>query len=124
MFEYILTIGCFDKLHKGDIKLLEGIRKKGEKLIIGLHDNESIRKIKNISDVDSYDTRRKNLEKYAYDIFIIDDVDPTSALQKYIWDNFNIENIDINKTCFIDCKNEINFDYNTKTKIFRNLYTH
>ena len=27
MFEYIFTIGCFDKLHKGHIKLLEGMRK-------------------------------------------------------------------------------------------------
>ena len=84
MFEYIFTIGCFDKLHKGHIKLLEGMQKQTEKIIVGLHDNNSIEKLKNISDIDSYDNRKKNLEKYAYDVFKIDDVDPTKAIQEYI----------------------------------------
>ena len=88
MFEYIFTIGCFDKLHKGHIKLLEYMQKHTEKIIVGLHDNNSIEKLKNISDIDSYDNRKKNLEKYAYDIFKIDDVDPTKAIQEYISKNF------------------------------------
>ena len=82
MFEYIFTIGCFDKLHKGHIKLLENIKKQTGKIIIGLHDNNSIEKIKNISDIDSYDNRKKNLEKYAHDVFKIDNVDPTKTIQK------------------------------------------
>tara|TARA_Y100000992_G_scaffold247959_1_gene179524 strand:- start:14320 stop:14550 length:231 start_codon:yes stop_codon:yes gene_type:complete len=73
MFEYIFTIGCFDKLHKGHIKLLEGMQKHTEKIIVGLHDNNSIEKLKNISDIDSYDNRKKNLEKifliYKYNVF-------------------------------------------------------
>ena len=89
MFEYIFTIGCFDKLHKGHIKLLEGMQKQTEKIIVGLHDNNSIEKLKNISDIDSYDNRKKNLEKYAYDVFKIDNVDPTKAIQEYISNNFN-----------------------------------
>ena len=40
----IFTIGCFDKFHKGHIKLLENMQKQGEKIIIGLHDNNSIKK--------------------------------------------------------------------------------
>lgn len=84
MFEYIFTIGCFDKFHKGHIKLLESMKEKGNKIIVGLHDNNSISKIKNVSDIDSYDNRKKNLEKYAYDVFKIDDVDPTKAIQEYI----------------------------------------
>ena len=89
MFEYIFTIGCFDKFHKGHIKLLEYMQKHTEKIIVGLHDNNSIEKLKNISDIDSYDNRKKNLEKYAYDVFKIDNVDPTKAIQEYISNNFN-----------------------------------
>ena len=88
MFEYIFTIGCFDKLHKGHIKLLESMKKKTDKIIVGLHDNNSINKLKNISDVDSYDNRKKNLEKYAYDVFKINDTDPTKAIQEYILKKF------------------------------------
>jgi len=89
MFEYIFTIGCFDKLHKGHIKLLENIQKYTKKIIVGLHDNNSIEKLKNISDIDSYVNRKKNLEKYAFDIFMINDVDPTKAMQEYIIKHFN-----------------------------------
>jgi len=88
MFDYIFTIGCFDKLHKGHIKLLEYMQKHTEKIIVGLHDNNSIEKLKNISDIDPYDNRKKNLEKYAHDVFKIDNVDPTMAIQKYILNNF------------------------------------
>lgn len=111
MFEYIFTIGCFDKLHKGHIKLLEGMQKQTEKIIVGLHDNNSIEKLKNISDIDSYDNRKKNLEKYAYDVFKIDDVDPTKAIQEYISNNFTeiyeIKNTNILKNTDIGI-----FDYN------------
>ena len=111
MFEYIFTIGCFDKLHKGHIKLLECMQKQTEKIIVGLHDNNSIEKIKNISDIDSYDNRKKNLEKYAYDIFMINDVDPTKAIQEYLLKNFTeldeIKNINILKNTDIS-----NLDYN------------
>ena len=111
MFEYIFTIGCFDKFHKGHIKLLESMKKKTDKIIVGLHDNNSIEKLKNISDIDSYDNRKKNLEKYAYDVFKIDDVDPTKAIQEYISNNFTeiyeIKNTNILKNTDIGI-----FDYN------------
>ena len=98
MFDYIFTIGCFDKLHKGHIKLLESMKKHSKKIIVGLHDNNSISKIKNISDIDSYDNRKKNLEKYVYDVFMIDDVDPTKAIQEYISNKFFNSTIHQNKS--------------------------
>ena len=96
MFEYIFTIGCFDKFHKGHIKLLESMKEKSSKIIIGLHDNSSIGKIKLITDIDSYESRKKNLQKYAYDIFMIDNPDPTKSIQEYILKNFNEDLIAIN----------------------------
>jgi cytidyltransferase-like protein len=106
MLEYIFTIGCFDKLHKGHIKLLESMKEKSKKIIIGLHDNDSINKLKNITDIDSYEDRKKNLEKYADDIFMIDDVDPTKSIEEYISKNFsnNLETTIYNS-------NKISFDY-------------
>lgn len=89
MFEYVFTIGCFDKFHKGHIKLLENIQQYTDKIILGLHDNNSIEKIKNIYDIDSYDNRKQILEKYTYDIFKIDNEDPTNAIKEYILNNFN-----------------------------------
>tara|TARA_Y100000992_G_scaffold247959_1_gene179511 strand:+ start:1501 stop:3555 length:2055 start_codon:yes stop_codon:yes gene_type:complete len=98
MFDYVFTIGCFDKLHKGHIKLLESMKQHSNKIIVGLHDNNSINKLKNISDIDSYDNRKKNLEKYVYDVFMIDDVDPTKAIQEYITNTFFSSTIHQNKS--------------------------
>ena len=97
MFEYIFTIGCFDKFHKGHIKLLESMKEKTDKIIVGLHDNNSIEKLKNISDIDSYDNRKKNLEKYAYDVFKIDEVDPTKTICEYISTHFENTSINYNE---------------------------
>jgi len=110
MVEYIFTIGCFDKLHKGHIKLLESMQQHTEKIIVGLHDNNSIEKIKNVSDVDSYDNRKKNLEKYVYDIFIINDIDPTNAIKEYITNNFT-ENYEIKNTNILKNTDIGIFDY-------------
>ena len=95
MFEYIFTIGYFNKLHQDHIKLLEHMKKQTEKIIIGLFDDKSIEKIKNISDFDSYDNRKKNLEKYAYHIFMINDINPTKSIQEYITKNITHDFISI-----------------------------
>ena len=126
MFEYIFTIGCFDKLHKGHIKLLEGMQKQTEKIIVGLHDNNSIEKLKNISDINSYDNRKKNLEKYASDIFIINDEDPTKAIREYIEKKFSevdeIKNINIVKNIDIGIFEYNNFEIFATD--FNNLIPH
>lgn len=109
--DYIFTIGCFDKLHKGHINLLETIRQKCTNLIIGLHDNESIskiKKIKNIDAIDAYDIRKKNLKKYADDIFIIDNVDPTKAIKEYILHNLGDDKYNPN-WCFYRADDNKNF---------------
>lgn len=92
MYDCILTISCFDKIHKDHINLLENIKNKSKKIIIGLYDNSSIKKIKNITNIDSYDNRKKNLEKYADDIFIINNINPTEDIKQYILNNDVMKN--------------------------------
>lgn len=42
----VFTNGCFDILHTGHIRLLEEARKQGDMLIVGLNDDDSIRRLK------------------------------------------------------------------------------
>lgn len=113
MYEYIFTIGCFDRLHNGHIKLLESLKSKCKKLIVGLHDNKSIEKLKSVNDIQELDIRKKNVEKYAFDVFIINDIDPTDSIKKYVKDNFNdYEPIVIGPS--VNNKKMIDISYKTK----------
>ena len=104
MFEYIFTIGCFNNFDNEHINLLENIKKHTEKIIVGLYDNNIIEKLKNTIDIDSFENRKKNLEKYTYDIFIITNENPVIDIQKYISKHFN--QIDEIKNSFIDKNND------------------
>ena len=42
----VFTNGCFDILHIGHIRLLEQARRKGERLIVGLNSDDSVRRLK------------------------------------------------------------------------------
>jgi rfaE bifunctional protein nucleotidyltransferase chain/domain len=42
----VFTNGCFDILHAGHIKYLEAAAEFGDRLIIGVNDDESVRKLK------------------------------------------------------------------------------
>ena len=75
MFENIITVGCFDTLHKEHINFLENIKGMSKKIIVGLHDNNII---------NSYESRKKSLEKYVDDTFIINNEDPSKIIQGYI----------------------------------------
>ena len=112
MFDYIFTIGCFDKFHKGHIKLLESMKKKTDKIIVGIYSNKIIEKKKNTKDIYSYESRKKCVEKYAYDTFMINDIDPTKTIQEYISNNFNQDllSIEIGSSEF-------------KNKVIKNDYT-
>jgi cytidyltransferase-like protein len=92
MYEYIFTIGCFDKLHSGHIKILTKMQEQCNKLVIGIYDNHCIQQKKQVTNIQSVDVRKTNLEKYAFDIFIIHDIDPTKTFQTYITTHFsNVE---------------------------------
>jgi len=42
----VFTNGCFDILHVGHIRLLEEARRKGDRLIVGLNSDDSVRRLK------------------------------------------------------------------------------
>jgi len=42
----VFTNGCFDILHIGHIRLLEQARRKGDRLIVGLNSDDSVRRLK------------------------------------------------------------------------------
>ena len=42
----VFTNGCFDILHIGHIRLLEKARRKGDRLIVGLNSDDSVRRLK------------------------------------------------------------------------------
>ncbi len=45
----VFTNGCFDILHIGHIQLLEEARRKGDRLIVGLNSDSSVRELKGAS---------------------------------------------------------------------------
>ena len=45
----VFTNGCFDLLHPGHIQYLEDAAKLGDKLIVGLNDDDSVRRLKGSS---------------------------------------------------------------------------
>jgi D-beta-D-heptose 7-phosphate kinase/D-beta-D-heptose 1-phosphate adenosyltransferase len=42
----VLTNGCFDLLHPGHIALLEAARREGEKLVVAINSDASVRRLK------------------------------------------------------------------------------
>lgn len=42
----VFANGCFDTLHVGHIRYLEGARREGDVLVVGINDDSSVRKIK------------------------------------------------------------------------------
>ena len=44
----VFTNGCFDILHIGHIRLLEEARRKGNRLIVGLNSDDSVRRLKGV----------------------------------------------------------------------------
>jgi cytidyltransferase-like protein len=79
MYDNVYSIGCFDFLHAGHIRILTYMREKGKKVIIGIHDDDSLEKLKDLKkhEHESVEMRMGKLKKYADVVYIINNVDPT-----------------------------------------------
>lgn len=122
MLEYIFTIVRFDKLDSEDIKLLETIQKYTKKIIIGLYDDSSVKKLEeNSSDIDSYDVLKKKLEKYSSDIFSINNTDPVKSIKEYMETKFNNSQLELIRIGSSESNNKIiNNDYTGELYFFHN----
>jgi D-beta-D-heptose 7-phosphate kinase/D-beta-D-heptose 1-phosphate adenosyltransferase len=67
----VFTNGCFDVLHKGHLTLLKQARSLGDKLIVGLNSDSSVKRLKGKDrPFNNYDTRKEQLLLIPY----VDDV--------------------------------------------------
>lgn len=98
MYDRIYTVGCFDYLHYGHKSLFSKMREMGKQIVVGIHDDASIEKLKNITknDHQSLQIRMKNVRKFVDQVFVIPSTDPTIYLECMLLDSDNKNN-----ACFI-----------------------
>jgi D-beta-D-heptose 7-phosphate kinase/D-beta-D-heptose 1-phosphate adenosyltransferase len=81
----IFTNGCFDVLHKGHLTLLKQARSLGDKLVVGLNSDSSVKRLKGqdrpFNDVD---TRREQLLLIPYvdDVIIFEEDTPYNLIKE------------------------------------------
>ncbi len=63
-FKKLALGGTFDGIHKGHEKLISGAFKISEFVLIGISDDDFVKKIKKFHSVDSYEKRKKSMKKF------------------------------------------------------------
>lgn len=95
-YDVVVTIGCFDLFHEGHVKLMKRMRTFGKRLLVGLHDDESINILKGRFPVDNVVKRMRNVKKYCDQVFVIPSVDPSPYLDAAV-----DRSVPKNRMCFI-----------------------
>lgn len=71
-YEYVFTNGCFDILHVGHVEFLKEAKSLANCLIVGINDDESVKKIKGESrPIISIDQRAMMLDSIKWVDFVI-----------------------------------------------------
>lgn len=108
-YDTIFTIGCFDYMHIGHESLLSNLVNSSNNLIVGIHDDNSLKKIKKLSNVQPYFIREKNVKIFTPYTFKILNTDPTNCIKNYIENTPKKIKIDYNYSCYIRANDNINF---------------
>lgn len=81
----VFTNGCFDLLHIGHIELLKYSKSLGNKLIVGLNSDQSIKRLKGDSrPINNQITRKTLLEsiRFVDEVIIFDEDTPLETIKK------------------------------------------
>eukprot|EP01135_Chromosphaera_perkinsii_P010005 Nk52_evm40s1992 gene=Nk52_evmTU40s1992 len=81
-YDFVFSVGCFDLFHKGHVKLLRNMKKLGKKIVVGVHDSDSITKLKNRVPIDSTEKRVANVQNFADYVYVISGTDPTPFIKQ------------------------------------------
>lgn len=80
----VFTNGCFDVLHRGHVEYLEKSRALGDKLIVGLNSDASVRAIKPGRPINSQDDRMAVLLalRWVDEVVIFDELTPLQLINR------------------------------------------
>ncbi|MDR2907691.1 MAG: D-glycero-beta-D-manno-heptose 1-phosphate adenylyltransferase [Bacteroidales bacterium] len=81
----VFTNGCFDILHRGHVEYLQKARTFGDKLIVGLNSDASVRRLKGTSrPIQDQESRKIILEalRCVDEVIIFDEDTPYELIQK------------------------------------------
>lgn len=81
----VFTNGCFDVLHKGHLTLLKEARNLGDKLVVGLNSDSSVKQLKGSTrPFNDVNTRREQLELIPYvdEVIVFDEDTPYELIKE------------------------------------------
>lgn len=81
----IFTNGCFDILHRGHVELIKYSASLGDRLVVGINSDKSVKKLKgNKRPINSEEDRKFILEsiKFVDEVFIFNEETPYELIKK------------------------------------------
>lgn len=81
----VFTNGCFDILHKGHIELLRYCSQLGDKVIVGLNSDDSVKRLKGSSrPINRQEDRKFMLEsiRYVSEVFVFNEDTPYNLIKR------------------------------------------
>lgn len=85
----VFTNGCFDIIHRGHLELLRHCKTLGDKVIVGLNSDASIKKIKGIKRPINCESDRKFLLeslRYVDEVIVFDELTPYNLIKQVMPD--------------------------------------
>ena len=80
----VFTNGCFDILHRGHVEYLERSRALGDKLVVGINSDESVRQLKPGRPINKQEDRKAVLEalRCVDEVIIFNELRPLDLIKK------------------------------------------